>query len=44
MVGVYTMEKKDTNTDCQKVIRVGKQKWKILEITIKIIESFFCLR
>ena len=35
--GVYTMENKDTNTDYQKVVRVGDQKWKIVEITIEII-------
>ena len=31
------MENKDTNTDYQKVVRVGDQKWKIVEITIEII-------
>ena len=35
--GVYTMEDKDTNTDCQKFVRVGDQKWDIVEITIGII-------
>ena len=36
------MENKDTNTDHQKFVRVGKQKWEIAEIAIGII--FFCLR
>ena len=36
---VYTMDNKDTNTDCLKVVRVGGQKWKIVEITVRI--SFF---
>ena len=35
------MENKDTNTDYQKIVRVGDQKWEIVEI---IIEYFFCLR
>ena len=35
--GLYTMEDKDTNTDCQKFVRVGDQKWDIVEITIGII-------
>ena len=39
---VYTMDNNDTNTDCQKVVRVGGQKWEIVEITVRI--SFFCLR
>ena len=39
--GVYTMENKDTNTDYQKVVRVGDQKWEIVETTFGII---FCLR
>ena len=33
------MENEDTNTDYQKVVRVGDQKWEIVEITIGI----FCL-
>ena len=36
------MENKNTNTDYHKFVRVGNQKWEIVEITIKII--FFCLR
>ena len=28
------MENKDTNTDYQKVVRVGDQKWEIVEIMI----------
>ena len=40
--GVYTMENKDTKTDYQEVVRVGDQKWEMVEITIRII--FFCLR
>ena len=39
---VYTMENKDTNTDYQKFVRVGEQKWEIVEITVRII--FFWLR
>ena len=35
------MENKDSNTDYQNVVTVGKQKWEIAEITIRII--FFCL-
>ena len=31
------MENKDTNTDHQKIVRVGKQKREIAEITIGII-------
>ena len=34
MGGVHTMENKDTNTDYQKVVRVGDQKWEIVEIMI----------
>ena len=33
------MENKDTNTDYQKFVRVGDQKWEILDITIGI--TFF---
>ena len=36
------MEHKDTNTDYQKFVQVGDQKWENVEITIKII--FYCLR
>ena len=36
------MENNDTNTDYHKFVRVGDQKWEIVEITIRII--FFCLR
>ena len=36
---VYTMGNKDANTDYQKVVRVGDQKLKIVEIAIRI--SFF---
>ena len=35
------MENKDVNTDYQRVVRLGDQKWQIVEITIKI--SFVCL-
>ena len=35
------MENKDKNIDYQKFVRVGDQKWEIVEITIRII--FFCL-
>ena len=31
------MENKDTNTHYQKYVRVGDQKWEIVEITIGII-------
>ena len=34
------MEKKDTNTDYQKVVRVGDQKWEIIETAIRIIFIF----
>ena len=34
------MENKDTNTDYQKFLRVGDQKWEIVEIIIAII---YCL-
>ena len=34
------MENKDTNTDNQKVGRVGDQKWEIVETTFKIIFMF----
>ena len=37
------MENNDTNTDYHKFVRVGEQKWEIVEITIGII-FFFCLR
>ena len=37
--GVYTMENKDTNTDYQKVVRVGDKKWEIVETTFGI--TFF---
>ena len=40
--GAYTMENNDTKTDYQEVVRVGDQKWEMVEITIRII--FFCLR
>ena len=36
------MENNNTNTDYHKFVRVGDQKWEIVEITIGII--FFCLR
>ena len=39
--GVYTMENKDTNTDYQKFVRAGDEKWEIAEITIGIIFFFF---
>ena len=42
--GVYTMENRDTNTYYQKFVRVGNQKWEIVEITIGIFFFFFCLR
>ena len=35
--GVYTMENNDTKTDWQEVVRVGDQKWEMVEITIRII-------
>ena len=28
--GVYAMENRDANTDYQKVVRVGDQKWEIV--------------
>ena len=31
------MENKDTNTDYQEVVRVGDQKWEIVEIMIRKI-------
>ena len=31
------MENKDTNTDYQKVVRVGDQKWEIAETAFRII-------
>ena len=34
------MENKNTNTDYHKFVRVGNQKWEIVEITIKIIFFF----
>ena len=34
------MENKDTNTDYQKVVRVGDQKWEIVETTFRIIFLF----
>ena len=36
---VFTMKNKDANTDYQKVVRVGDQKWEIVEFTIGI--NFF---
>ena len=36
------MDNKDTNTEYQKFVKVGYQKWEIVEITIEIF--FFCLR
>ena len=42
--GVYTMENKDTNTKYEKLVRVGDQKWEILEITIGIFFFIICLR
>ena len=38
--GVYTMENKDTNTEYQRIVRVGDQKWEIVEFTMGI---FFLL-
>ena len=38
------MENNDTNTDYHKFVRVGDQKWEIVEITIGIFFFFFCLR
>ena len=35
------MENKDTNTEYQKFVRVGDQKWEIVEITIGIIFLLF---
>ena len=35
------MENKDTNTEYQKFVRVGDQKWEIVEITIRIIFLLF---
>ena len=37
MGAVYTMENKDTNTDYHEVVRVGDQKWEIVEIMIRNI-------
>ena len=34
------MENKDTNTDYQKVVRAGDQKWEIAETTFGIIFLF----
>ena len=34
------MENKDTNTDYQRVVRVGDQKWEIVETTFEIIFLF----
>ena len=34
------MENKDTNTDYQNVVRVGDQKWEIVETTFRIIFLF----
>ena len=36
------MKNKDTNTDYQKFVKVGDQKWEVVEITIRII--FFVSR
>ena len=38
------MENEDTNTDYQKLVRVGNKKWEIVEITIGIFFFIFCLR
>ena len=38
------MENNDTNTDYHKFVRVGDQKWEIVEITIGIFFFFFYLR
>ena len=35
------MDNKDTNTDYQKFVKVGYQKWEIVEITIEIFFFFF---
>ena len=35
------MENEDTNTDYQKLVRVGNKKWDIVEITIGIFFFFF---
>ena len=35
--GVYTMQTMDTNTEYQKVVRVGDQMGKIVKITVRII-------
>ena len=35
------MENNDANTDYHKFVRLGDQKWEILEITIGIINFFF---
>ena len=37
------MDNKDTNTDYQKFVKVGYQKWEIVEITIEIFFFFFLL-
>ena len=34
------MENKDTNTDYQKVVRVGDQKWEIVDTTFGIMFLF----
>ena len=36
-VGVYTMENKNTKTDYHEVVRVGDQKWEMVEITNTIV-------
>ena len=38
------MENKNTNTDHQKFVRVGNQKWEIAEITIETTFFIFHLR
>ena len=35
------MKNKDTNTDYQKVVRLGDQKWEIVKTAIRIIFFFF---
>ena len=38
------MENNDTNTDSHEFVRLGDQKWEIVEITMGIIFFNFCLR
>ena len=38
--GVYAMENKDTNTDYQKLVSLGDQKWEIIKLQLELLLLF----